>query len=67
MLEQPVASGRAYTTLQYMLHSKKEWKPHSGANQRLIGGRDIIKDLIVIRSITRTSRKNSPVQAVPFH
>jgi hypothetical protein len=28
----------AYITLHYMLHSKKEWEPHSGDNERLIGG-----------------------------
>jgi hypothetical protein len=28
-----------YITLHYMLHSKEEWwEPHSGANERLIGG-----------------------------
>jgi hypothetical protein len=37
-----------------MLHSKEECEPHSGANERLIGGKDIIKDLIVIRNIRRT-------------
>jgi hypothetical protein len=26
----------AYITLHYMLHSKEEWEPHSGANKRLI-------------------------------
>jgi hypothetical protein len=40
-----------------MLHSKEEWEPQSGANERPIGGRDIIKGLIVIRNIRRTSRK----------
>jgi hypothetical protein len=40
-----------------MLHSKEEWESQSGANERLIGGRDIIKGLIVIRKIRRTSRK----------
>jgi hypothetical protein len=28
-----------YITLHYMLHSKEEWEPQSGANERLIGGR----------------------------
>jgi hypothetical protein len=40
-----------------MLRSNEECEPHSGANERFIGGRDIIKDLIVIRNIRRTSRK----------
>jgi hypothetical protein len=37
-----------YITLHYMLHSKEEWEPHSGANERLKGEGDIIKDLIFI-------------------
>jgi hypothetical protein len=28
----------SYITLHYMLHSKEEWEPRSGANERLIGG-----------------------------
>jgi hypothetical protein len=51
--ESPV--GNHYITLHAPL--KEEWEPQSGANERLIGGRDIIKDLIVIRNIRRTSRK----------
>jgi hypothetical protein len=39
-----------------MLHSTRSGKPHSGANERLIGGRNLEKDLIVIREIRRTSR-----------
>jgi hypothetical protein len=27
-----------YITLHYMLHSREEWQPHSGANERLTGG-----------------------------
>jgi hypothetical protein len=37
-----------------MLHSTRTGKPHSGANERLIGGRNLEKDLIVIREIRRT-------------
>jgi hypothetical protein len=47
-----------------MLHSKEEWEPHAGADQRLTGGRDIIKDLIVIRNIRRTNRKELHLQVL---
>jgi hypothetical protein len=40
-----------------MLHSTRSGKPHSGANERLIGGRNLEKYIIVIRGIRRTSRE----------
>jgi hypothetical protein len=47
-----------------MLHSKEEWEPQSGANERLKGGRDIIKGLIVISNISRTAEKNSSAASI---
>jgi hypothetical protein len=47
-----------------MLHSTRSGKPHSGANERLIGGRNLEKDLIVIREIRRTSRENSSAASI---
>jgi hypothetical protein len=37
-----------YITLHYMLHSTRSGKTHSGANERLVGGRNLEKDLIAI-------------------
>jgi hypothetical protein len=31
-----------YNTLHYMLHSTRSGKPHSGANERLIGGNALV-------------------------
>jgi hypothetical protein len=49
-----------------MLHSKEEWEPHSGANERLIAGRDIITVLIVISNIRNINirRKTSQKELV---
>jgi hypothetical protein len=46
----------AYITLHASLI--QEWESHSGANERLIGGRDIIEDLTVIKDIRETSQNN---------
>jgi hypothetical protein len=49
--DQPHDHALHYMTLNHMLHSKQGWEPLADANGRLIGGRDIIKDLIVIRDM----------------
>jgi hypothetical protein len=65
-----------YVTLHYMLQSKQEWEPHSGANGRLIGGRIFAECpgralhafrclcvlLLAARSRQRLLRKRLPVE-----
>ncbi|KAF6241283.1 hypothetical protein COO60DRAFT_294203 [Scenedesmus sp. NREL 46B-D3] len=49
-----------YITLHYItLHAppNKEWEPHSGANERLIRGGNLIENIIVIRKNKRISRE----------
>jgi hypothetical protein len=47
-----------------MLHSTRIGKPHSGANERLIGGRNLEKYLIFIRGSEEQAERNSSAASI---